>query len=68
MAAYVRLTSRSQAKFQNNEIESYCGLRAQPGSVSACRLLDSRRATSSQWGRRVGSGPLILRSIHEDTS
>ena len=30
VAAYIRLTSRSQAKFQNNEIESHSGLRAQP--------------------------------------
>ena len=30
MAAYVRLTSRSQAKFQNNEIESHSILRTQP--------------------------------------
>ena len=30
VAAYVRLTSRSQATFQNNEIESHSGLRAQP--------------------------------------
>ena len=30
VAAYIRLTSRSQAKFQNNEIESDSGLRAQP--------------------------------------
>ena len=30
VAAYIRLASRSQAKFQNNEIESHSGFRAQP--------------------------------------
>ena len=30
MAAYIRLASRSQAKFQNNAIESHSGFRAQP--------------------------------------
>ena len=30
VAAYVRLASRSQAKFQNNEIESHSGFRAHP--------------------------------------
>ena len=30
VAAYVRLTTRSQAKFQNNEIESHSIFRAQP--------------------------------------
>ena len=30
VAAYVRLNSRSQVKYNNNEIESYSGPQAQP--------------------------------------
>ena len=71
VAAYSRLASRSQAKFHTKKLSPLvCPCAAAPAqsTTSAHRSLDFRRATSSQRGRWVGSWPLLLRSVHEDTS
>ena len=71
VAAYSRLASRSQAKFQTmklSPLSAPCAAAPAQSTVSTCRSLGFRRATSSQRGRWVGSWPLLLRSIHEDTS
>ena len=71
VAAYSRLASRSQAKFHTKKLSPLvrpCAAAPAQSTTSAYRSLDFRRATSSQWGRWVGSWPLLLRSIHEDTS
>ena len=52
VAAYIRLTSRSQAKFQNNRnwvtFQLPCAAAPAQSTVSACRSLDSCWAASSQ--------------------
>ena len=71
VAAYSRLASRSQAKFHTKKLSPLvrpCAAAPAQSTTSAYRSLDFRRATSSQRGRWVGSWPLLLRSIHEDTS
>ena len=71
VAAYSRLASRSQAKFHTKKLSALvrpCAAAPAQSTTSAYRSLDFRRATSSQRGRWVGSWPLLLRSIHEDTS
>ena len=71
MAAYSRLASRSQAKFHTKKLSPLvrpCAAAPAQSTTSAYRSLDFRRATSSQRGRWVGSWPLLLRSVHEDTS
>ena len=71
MAAYSRLASRSQAKFHTKKLNPLvrpCAAAPAQSTTSAHRSLDFRRATSSPRGRWVGSWPLLLRSVHEDTS
>ena len=71
VAAYSRLASRSQAKFHTLKLSPLirpCAAAPAQSTTSAYRSLDFRRATSSQRGRWVGSWPLLLRSVHEDTS
>ena len=71
VAAYSRLASRSQAKFHTKKLSPLvrpCAAAPAQSTTSAYRSLDFRRATSSQRGRWVGSWPLLLRSVHEDTS
>ena len=71
MAAYSRLASRSQAKFHTKKLSPLvrpCAAAPAQSTTSAYRSLDFRQATSSQRGRWVGSWPLLLRSVHEDTS
>ena len=71
VAAYSRLASRSQAKFHTKKLSPLvrpCAAAPAQSTTSAYRSLDFRRATSSQRDRWVGSWPLLLRSIHEDTS
>ena len=71
VAAYSRLASRSQAKFHTMKLSSLvrpCAAAPAQSTTSAYRSLDFRRATSSQRGRWVGSWPLLLRSVPEDTS
>ena len=71
MVAYSQLASQSQAKFHTIKLSPLVGLcAALPAqrTTSANCSLDFRRATSSQRGRWVGSWPLLLRSVHEDTS
>ena len=71
VAAYSRLASRSQAKFYTKKLSPLvCPCAAAPAqsTTSAHRSLDFRRATFSPRGRWVGSWPLLLRSVHEDTS
>ena len=71
MAAYSRLAGRSQAKFHTMKLSPLvgpCAAAPAQSTTSANHSLDFRRATSSQRGRWVGSWPLLLRSVHEDTS
>ena len=71
VAAYSRLASQSQVKFQTMKLSSLsapCAAAPAQSTVSTCRSLGFCRATSSQWGWWLGSWPLLLRSIHEDTS
>ena len=71
VAAYSRLASRSQAKFHIMKLSPLvrpCAAAPAQSTTSTYRSLDFRRATSSQQGRWVGSWPLLLRSVHEDTS
>ena len=71
MTAYSRLASRSQANFQTMKLSPLSALRAATpaqSTISTCRSLGFCRVTSSQRGRWVGSWPLLLRSVHEDTS
>ena len=71
VAAYSRLASRSQAKFHTKKLSPLvrpCAAAPAQSTTSAYRSLDFRQATSSQRGRWVGSWPLLLRSIHEDTN
>ena len=71
VAAYSRLASRSQAKFHTMKLSPLHGPCAAAPAQSTTypnRSLDFRRATSSQRGRWVGSWPLLLRSVHKDTS
>ena len=71
VAAYSRFASRSQAKFLTMKLSPLSTPRAAApaqSTLSPCRSLDFRRVTSSQPGRWVGSWPLLLLSIHEDTS
>ena len=71
VAAYIRLASWSQAKFHTKKLSPLvrpCAAAPAQSTTSAYRSLDFHRATSSQRGRWVGSWPLLLRSVHEDTS
>ena len=71
VAAYSRLASRSQVKFHTMKLSPLvrpCAAAPAQSTTSVYRSLDFRRATSSQWGRREGSWPLLLRSVHEYTS
>ena len=71
VVAYSRLASRSQAKFHIKKLSPLvgpCAAAPAQSTTSAHRSLDFRRVTSSQRGRWVGSWPLLLRSVHEDTS
>ena len=71
VAAYSRLTSRSQAKFHTKKLSPLvrpCAAAPAHSTTSAHRSLNFRRATSSPRGWWVGSWPLLLRSVHEDTS
>ena len=70
VAAYSRLASRSQAKFHTMKLSPLHGPCAAAPAQSTTypnRSLDFCRATSSQRGRWVGSWPLLLHSVHEDT-
>ena len=70
VAAYSRLASRSQAKFHTMKLRPLvrpCAAAPAQSTTSAYRSLDFRRTTSSQRGRWVGSWPLLLHSVHEDT-
>ena len=71
VAAYSRLASRSHVKFHTKKLSPLvrpCTAAPAQSTTSAYRSLDFRRATSSPRGRWVGSWPLLLRSVHEDTS